>query len=132
LEPEWNGKVLTLQVDHINGVNDDHRLENLRFLCPNCHSQTPTYAGSNALNRKPAETFTCTQCGNYRSRVSQSGLCVGCKSTNDKKEWPDDQTLVKMIQESNINRVAKQLGVSHPGLKKHLQKRNLYSILLRR
>ncbi len=39
---EWNGKPLTLQLDHINGDRYDHRLENLRFLCPNCHTQEPT------------------------------------------------------------------------------------------
>lgn len=44
---KWLDKAITLQLDHINGVNDDHRLENLRFLCPNCHSQTDTYAGKN-------------------------------------------------------------------------------------
>lgn len=122
---EWNGKRLTLQVDHINGQNNDHRLENLRFLCPNCHSQTPTYAGANILNRKEAETFTCNQCGKYRSRVSKSKLCIGCKSTNDKLVWPDDETLQKMVLQSNINQVAKQLCVSYPGLKKRLVKRNL-------
>lgn len=44
---EWLGQELTLQLDHINGVNNDHRIENLRFLCPNCHSITNTYAGKN-------------------------------------------------------------------------------------
>ena len=43
----WQGKELALQLDHINGVNNDHRLENLRLLCPNCHSQTSTFAGKN-------------------------------------------------------------------------------------
>lgn len=43
----WQGKKLSLQLDHINGINNDHRIENLRFLCPNCHSQTETYAGKN-------------------------------------------------------------------------------------
>lgn len=44
---EWLGQKLVLQLDHINGVNNDHRIENLRFLCPNCHSITDTYAGKN-------------------------------------------------------------------------------------
>jgi Zn finger protein HypA/HybF involved in hydrogenase expression len=43
----WNGKILSLHLDHINGINSDNRLENLRFLCPNCHSQTETYTGKN-------------------------------------------------------------------------------------
>jgi hypothetical protein len=43
--PIWNEKKLTLQLDHINGIRNDHRLENLRWLCPNCHSQTETFCG---------------------------------------------------------------------------------------
>ena len=44
---EWLDKPISLQLDHINGINNDHRITNLRFLCPNCHSQTDTYAGKN-------------------------------------------------------------------------------------
>ena len=47
LQDEWNGSKISLHLDHINGENGDHRLENLRFLCPNCHSQTQTYVGKN-------------------------------------------------------------------------------------
>lgn len=50
---EWQGKTLSLELDHINGENNDNRIENLRFLCPNCHSQTDTYGSKNS---KPAQS----------------------------------------------------------------------------
>lgn len=52
---EWNNKPLILQLEHKNGKNNDNRLENLTFLCPNCHTQTKTYAAKNRKNpsRKP-------------------------------------------------------------------------------
>ncbi len=40
---EWRGEKLVMVLDHINGVNNDNRIENLRMLCPNCNSQTPTF-----------------------------------------------------------------------------------------
>jgi hypothetical protein len=43
----WNGEKLSLQLDHINGCNNDNRIDNLRLLCPNCHSITPTFGGKN-------------------------------------------------------------------------------------
>lgn len=43
----WNGLPLSLQLDHINGINNDNRITNLRFLCPNCHTQQQTYAAKN-------------------------------------------------------------------------------------
>ena len=47
LEPFWNGKPLTLTLDHINGTNRDNRLENLRWICPNCDRQSDTYGTRN-------------------------------------------------------------------------------------
>lgn len=44
---EWQGLPLVLQLDHINGNKRDNRLINIRLVCPNCHSQTHTFAGKN-------------------------------------------------------------------------------------
>ena len=45
--PSWNGRPLTLEVDHVDGDWSDNRPGNLRILCPNCHSTTDTYCGRN-------------------------------------------------------------------------------------
>lgn len=44
---KWQNKPLTLHLDHIDGNSTNHNIENLRILCPNCHSQTDTYCGRN-------------------------------------------------------------------------------------
>ena len=56
LTDTWNAEPLTLYLDHINGNRADNRLENLRFLCPNCHTQTPTSRGKNSKGKKKALT----------------------------------------------------------------------------
>ena len=58
---EWKGKPLSLQLDHINGINNDNRLDNLRLLCPNCHSQTETFAGKK-LKGNFTSGNTCSDC----------------------------------------------------------------------
>lgn len=45
--PVWRGEPMPLILDHINGINNDHRIENLRFVCSNCDSQLPTYKSRN-------------------------------------------------------------------------------------
>lgn len=47
---DWQGESLSLHLDHIDGDNTNNQISNLRLLCPNCHSQTPTYCGRNKKN----------------------------------------------------------------------------------
>lgn len=71
LGPFWNGKELVLQVDHIDGNNFNNIFTNLRLICPNCHTQTETYANRNAHrygycecgNRITPEFKSCDDCG---------------------------------------------------------------------
>lgn len=44
---EWQGSIISLEIDHIDGDNTNNLLTNLRYLCPNCHALTPTYRGRN-------------------------------------------------------------------------------------
>lgn len=58
ISPKWNGRPLSLHIDHINGVRSDNRIENLRTLCPNCHSQTDTYSAKNKKTPRMVDLVT--------------------------------------------------------------------------
>jgi hypothetical protein len=53
---EWNGKLICLHVDHRDGNSDNNLPDNLRLICPNCHSQTETWCGRNIEKGKPKQT----------------------------------------------------------------------------
>lgn len=77
----WQGETIVLDLDHINGNNRDNRLENLRYLCPNCHSQTDTYKGRNKNNgkQKISDTDLLTaysKCNNIRQALLEVGLAA--------------------------------------------------------
>ena len=76
IEPVWKEHPLSFILDHINGISDDHRLENLRWVCPNCNSQLPTFAGRNS-RKHPTEYF-CVECGKRVKTRSKTGMCISC------------------------------------------------------
>jgi Zn finger protein HypA/HybF involved in hydrogenase expression len=54
----WNKKKIVLQLEHKNGINNDNRLDNIEFLCPNCHSQTQTFCGGNSKKHKASQIWS--------------------------------------------------------------------------
>jgi len=74
---KWNGEEITLQLDHINGESTDNRLENLRILCPNCHSQTKTFTGRNIKNQREIEKNKCIDC-DTPTKYYNSKRCLPC------------------------------------------------------
>lgn len=137
----WRGKKLALQLDHINGVNSDHRLENLRLLCPNCHSQTDTFAGKNkkksveteglespvAISTTSIERVTSAptqqnQCNKCQKPINKnSSRCSKCK-TNEKIIWPSKEELEKLVWSISCSQLSKKLGVSDKAIEKRCKK----------
>lgn len=122
--PEWNGKPLTLQIDHIDGNRMNNLITNLRFLCPNCHSQTDTYGNKKLIIE---EKYLCS-CGNKKSKTSKN--CYKCanilKIGKTVINYPEIDIILKMIQNTgSMVGAAKIIGVSDNGLKKYLQRNNI-------
>lgn len=116
-KPEWNGKPLTLILDHKNGKNNDHRLENLRFLCPNCNSQADTFGSRNIKVR-----HNCNECGIPITKYSESGLCSKCVPRNHMTSIPLHDELEKMVWSIPAVAIARQYGVSDKAVAKWCKK----------
>lgn len=114
---EWNGKKLNLQLDHINGINNDNRLDNLRFLCPNCHSQTKTFGGRNSSTNK---NTVCKSCGLKIN--TKSSHCIKCamieKGKNNRKFEIDKEVLEKLIYEKSFCEIARTYNVTDNAIRK--------------
>jgi hypothetical protein len=104
--PTHNNKDLVLQLDHINGVSTDNRLENLRWLCPNCHSQTDTFCGKNTK----------------RTYIKKEKIEKEPKPRPTKISWPTIDELQRLLWTKPATTIAKELGVSDKAVEKRAKK----------
>lgn len=110
----WKGKQMSLILDHINGVNNDNRLENLKIVCPNCAATLLTHAGRNIKSKKQK-----CECGNVMTYKSKKCRICHSKSTR-KVERPDSNSLKKEVKESNFQAVANKYNVSRATIRRWL------------
>ncbi len=120
---EWLGRPMALILDHINGVRDDHRLENLQIVCPNCAATLPTHCGRGL--REPRKTIACERCGaNFLRSFKKQRYCSrGCGqlASSDKQRRarrPPYDELIREIDETSYCAVARKYGVSDNAVRK--------------
>lgn len=144
MEPVWQGKPLVLTMDHIDGNTDNCLLENLRWVCPNCDRQLPTFCGRNkkrVYNRerkcvsvvkdnsssskaKVVYKKKCPECGALIWHTSD--LCEACSRLKSRKvERPDRDVLKEDIREIPFITLAKKYGVSDNAIRKWCKAYNL-------
>jgi 5-methylcytosine-specific restriction endonuclease McrA len=109
--PIWNGKPLTLQLDHINGVYNDNRLENLRIVCGHCHSQLET-TGTKNIKRKNIK----------RKKEKLPNKGVGRGQNQIKKFEVTKEELKVLINNNTFVKIGKMFGVSDNAIRKRAKK----------
>lgn len=125
--PMWNNIQLNHHVDHINGIHTDNRIENLRLLCPNCHSQQKT-SHRNKISRKIF--YYCLDCKIEISKNSKR--CHKCANSlsnkHQKKKFnPTIEELENVLKENNYNMsaVGRHYNVSDNAVRKRCKKLNI-------
>lgn len=113
----WQNKPLTLRLDHINGIHNDNRFENLRWVCPNCDSQQDTYCGFNQKDKKQENKNYCIDCG---AEISKKALrCNKCShKLQERVERPEREELKFLIRTMPFTTIGKKYGVTDNTIRK--------------
>ena len=128
-EPFWNGKPLTLILDHINGINNDDRLENLHWVCPNCNQQLETTGFKKIRTKdKPKKHYYCIDCGKEIWR--DANRCIKCASKARKtqrkvNDRPSRDELKQMIRIRSMTDIGNSYGVTDNSIRKWCKAYNL-------
>ncbi len=118
---EWMGKKISLMLDHINGINNDNRLENLRILCPNCNATLDTHCNKNKTKYSliPKEVL-CLDCRIPIDRYSKR--CSECDHIRQRKsERPPYDVLIEEVNRFGYCAVGRKYGVSDNSIRKWLK-----------
>lgn len=120
----WLGKKISLILDHINGVYNDNRIENLRIVCPNCNAALPTHCGKQNKIKKE-----CVDCGN--EITNKSTRCIGCSANKPilktrKVKRPDLDKLQKDVEELGYSATGRKYGVSDNSIRKWIKSYEKY------
>ena len=125
--PLWNNKELTLILDHINGINNDDRLENLRWVCPNCNQQLETTGFKNQNRKIHAKKYYCVDCG--KEIFKGSVRCTACEAkrkTISLEEMPvSKEELKNLIRNMPFTVIGKKFSVTDNAIRKWCDKFNL-------
>lgn len=115
------GKPLTLELDHIDGDRHNNELDNLRFLCPSCHSQTETFAGKSRIKK----VVKFCKCGTKLSKDNLSGNCSKCASATRSialKFEVSKEELTSLVTEHSLLKIGEMFGVSDNAVRKRCVK----------
>lgn len=129
LLPQWNEKKLIFILDHINGKNHDNRLENLRWVCPNCNSQLST-TGSRNCNKTPIKDKKMNYCIDCGQAISlKSTRCLNCeqqwREKMDKANRPNRELLKILVRNKSFAEIGRDYNVSSKMVSKWCLKENL-------